>query len=185
MSRMVRRGVRWWYGVRRWRFDWNWYLSLVPLLTLELDTRTYRYRNVMNPCAAMGGEGEWRLAVVGVGAGEVGGRSERGDPVGDDRIVTRRWGAAERLLGEKISVRAGVLSVTGAGLVFSRSSAAPDVRGVNGCEDTIQIEPECFERAFGAAFRSGKHRCPRREALHGWNGRVMRRAGEWSQGRQS
>ena len=175
---MVRRGFRWFCGRWKRRFNWNWFLCLVPLLTLELDTRTYRHRNVMNPCTAMGGVAGRPLAVVSARAGGVVGRSEREDPVGDDRRVKGQWGAAERLMGEKISVRAGVLPVTGAGLVFSRSSAVPDVLGVNGCEDTIQIEPECVERAFGAVFRSGMHRCPRREAFHGWNGRVMRRAGE-------
>jgi hypothetical protein len=95
----------------------------------------------MNPCTAMGGAGEWRLAVVSARAGGVVGRSERGEPVGVDRIVTGPLVAAERLMGEKISVRAGVLPVTGAGLVFSLSRAVPDVRGVNGCE-AIQIEPE-------------------------------------------
>lgn len=132
----------------------------------------------MNPCTAMGGVSGRPLPVVSARAGEVVGRSGRGDSVGDDRMVKGQWGAAERMMGEKISVRAGVLPVTGAGLVFSQSSAVPDVRGVNGCEDTIQIEPECVERAFGAAFRSGMHRCPRREALHGLIGPVMRRSAE-------
>ena len=143
---MVRRGVRWF--CKRWkrRFDWNWFPCLVPLLSVELDTRTYRHRNVMNPCTAMGGVAGRPLAVVSARAGGVVGRSERGNPVGDDRIVKGQWGAAERLMGQKISVRAGVLPVTGAGLVFSRSSAVPDVLGVNGCEDTIQGEPRTWSR---------------------------------------
>jgi len=115
------------------RFDWNRFQCLVPLLTLELDTRNYRHRNVMNAFNAMGG--------VGVRAGGVVGRSGREDPVGDDRRVKVRSVAVVRLKDAKISVRAGVLPVTGTGLVFSGEWCGARRSWGNGCKDTIQVEP--------------------------------------------
>ena len=149
---MVRRGFRWFCGRWKRRFNWNWFLCLVPLLTLELDTRTYRHRNVMNPCTAMGGVSGRPLAVVGVRAGGVVGRSGREDPVGDDRRVEVQSVAVVRLMDAKISVRAGVLPVTGTGLVFSGEWCSARRSWGNGCEDTIQGEPRTWSRLSALHF---------------------------------